>query len=72
MKIFYSPSNSRQSDYYTPGQVCKKLGVSYPTLAAIARRPDFPTPINLGPRTKRYRAAEIDRFIDANGFAPAE
>ena len=46
--------------------VLSRLGVSRNTLLAIRQKdPTFPKPLKLGVRALRWRAADIDRWIEA-------
>ena len=48
-----------------PKDLPKVLRCSRPQSDRIKRQPDFPKPINLGPRMPRWKAHEIEAWIEA-------
>lgn len=51
--------------------VCAKVGVCRSTVYARMAERKFPTPLKIGVRTVRWRADEIDAFIDRLSAARA-
>ena len=45
-------------------EVCAKVGVCRTTVYARMAAKTFPTPLKIGAKTVRWRADEIDAFID--------
>ena len=51
--------------------VCAKVGVCRTTIYARMAERKFPTPLKIGDKTVRWRADEIDAFIDRLSAARA-
>ena len=45
-------------------QVCDELGIAKTTLYRRVKAGDIPEPVRLGPRTARWRADQIDAYIE--------
>ena len=46
-------------------EVCQRLKISEPTLYRRVRDGDVPAPLRIGPRCSRWRADEIDEFVES-------
>ena len=53
------------SDLVTFNQVANRLKIHRTTLHRWIKRGDFPKPVKLNGFHNRYRAAEVDRWVDA-------
>lgn len=53
-----------------PSDLCTKLRVSIDVLDEMQEQGKLPEPIRLGPRTRRWREADINQWI-ADGCQPA-
>ena len=57
----------------TVTEVAKRLKVSRQTIYKwMANHPDFPRPIRLGSRTARWRASDLDAYLESLDPAASE
>ena len=53
------------SDLMSPAEVAARLRMSRATLYVLLRtNPEFPAPLRVSPRRPRWRAAEIDAWVE--------
>jgi excisionase family DNA binding protein len=58
-----------RSEWITPGDAAKMLGISTRTLARMAERHDI-TPVTLPSKHRRYRRTDIERLLQVADRSP--
>ena len=53
-----------KADYMNPNEVAKMLGVTSETLLAWSGKGQFPAPIELGPRCRRWKRTDLETFLN--------
>lgn len=48
----------------TPKQVAAEIGIHFKTLYRMVVKGEFPEPLNLGHRTKRFRRADVEAWVE--------
>lgn len=66
-----SRSTAGTSRLFRPAEVAEILGVSTVTLAKHRAHGTGPAHLVLGPRTIRYREADLEAFLEAGRRSPA-
>lgn len=51
----------------TPKQVAAEIGIHFKTLYRMVVKGEFPEPLNLGHRTKRFRRADVEAWVETAG-----
>lgn len=52
------------SDLMTPDEIAAKLKIERRSfLRTIAKQPDFPSPVRLGPRIVRWQADQVEQWV---------
>jgi excisionase family DNA binding protein len=47
-----------------PKEVAAEIGVHFKTLYRMVVKGEFPAPLNLGHRTKRFRRADVEAWVE--------
>ena len=58
-----APEPSTTTTIWTYAEVCRELRVSESTLRRWIETAGFPTPVKIGPRAVRFRAADIREWL---------
>jgi prophage regulatory protein len=53
-----------------PEEVAAEIGVHQKTLYRMVVKGEFPEPLNLGHRTKRFRRADVEAWVESKAWKP--
>lgn len=53
------------TEFCSRAQICERWSISYQTLRALCKRPDFPRPVKLLSKKNMYAVAEVQAWFEA-------